>query len=30
MKFTDEIEEALSPQRHIDRLVAPLAVVYAP
>jgi arylformamidase len=28
VKFTDEIEEKLSSQRHIDRLVAPVAVVY--
>ena len=26
VKFTDEIEEALSPQRHLDRLNAPLIV----
>jgi len=28
VKFTDEIEEKLSSQRHIDRLVEPVAVVY--
>ena len=28
IKFTDEIEDALSPQRHIDKLLAPLALVY--
>jgi arylformamidase len=28
VKFTDEIEAKLSPQRHIDRLVAPVAVIY--
>jgi arylformamidase len=28
VKFTDEIEQALSPQRHLDKLVAPVAVVY--
>jgi arylformamidase len=28
VKFTDEIEEKLSSQRHIDHLVAPVAVVY--
>src|SRR5207302_9276437 len=28
VKLTDEIEEKLSSQRHIDRLVAPVAVVY--
>ena len=28
VKFTDEIEEKLSSQRHIDRLVAPVAGVY--
>ena len=28
VKFTDEAEDALSPQRHIDRPVAPIAVVY--
>jgi arylformamidase len=26
VKFTDEMEEALSPQRHLDRLTAPLIV----
>jgi arylformamidase len=26
VKFTDEMEEALSPQRHLDRLNAPLIV----
>jgi arylformamidase len=26
--FTDEIEDALSPQRHLDRLVAPLILSY--
>jgi arylformamidase len=28
VKFTDEMEEKLSPQRHLDKLVAPIAVVY--
>src|SRR5262249_45999480 len=28
VKFTDEIEQALSPQRHLDRLNAPLVVAY--
>jgi arylformamidase len=28
VKFTDEIEEALSPQRHLDQLHAPLIVGY--
>jgi arylformamidase len=28
VKFTDEMEEALSPQRHLDRLVAPLVVAH--
>jgi arylformamidase len=28
VKFTDEIENALSPQRHIDRLRAPIVVAY--
>ncbi|HMH50796.1 MAG TPA: alpha/beta hydrolase [Candidatus Acidoferrum sp.] len=28
VKFTDEIEEALSPQRHLDRLHAPVVVGY--
>ncbi len=28
VKFTDEMEQALSPQRHLDRLVAPLIVAY--
>ena len=28
MKFTDEIEEALSPQRHLDKLHAPVIVGY--
>jgi arylformamidase len=26
--FTDEIEEALSPQRHLDKLTAPVLVAY--
>jgi arylformamidase len=26
VQFTDEMEEALSPQRHLDRLAAPLIV----
>ncbi len=26
--FTDEMEQALSPQRHLDKLVAPLVVAY--
>jgi arylformamidase len=28
VKFTDEVEEKLSPQRHLDKLVAPVALVY--
>jgi arylformamidase len=28
VKFTDEMEEALSPQRHLDKLNAPIIVVY--
>jgi arylformamidase len=28
VKFTDEIEQALSPQRHLDKLHAPLVVAY--
>jgi arylformamidase len=28
VKFTDEMEEKLSAQRHIDKLVAPVALVY--
>ena len=28
VKFTDEIEQALSPQRHLDRLTAPVVVAY--
>src|SRR5262249_33821845 len=28
VKFTDEIEHALSPQRHLDRLNAPLVLAY--
>jgi len=28
INFTDAIEERLSPQRHIDKLLAPLHVVY--
>jgi arylformamidase len=28
IKFTDEIEQALSPPRHIDRIVAPIVLVY--
>jgi arylformamidase len=28
VKFTDDAEDALSPQRHLDRLVAPIAVVH--
>jgi arylformamidase len=28
IKFTDEMEEQLSSQRHIDKIVAPVAVVY--
>jgi arylformamidase len=28
VKFTDEMEEALSPQRHLDRLHAPVIVAY--
>jgi arylformamidase len=28
VKFTDETEEKLSAQRHLDKLVAPIALVY--
>jgi arylformamidase len=28
VKFTDEMEQALSPQRHLDKLVAPLVLAY--
>lgn len=28
VKFTDEVEEALSSQRHLDHLVAPITVLY--
>jgi arylformamidase len=28
IKFTDEMEDKLSPQRHLDKLVAPLSIVY--
>ena len=28
IKFTDEMEQALSPQRHLDKLNAPLVVAY--
>ena len=28
VKFTDEMEQALSPQRHLDKLNAPLIVAY--
>ena len=28
VKFTDEIEETLSAQRHLDKLVAPVALAY--
>lgn len=28
VKFTDEMEEKLSPERHLDKLVAPIALVY--
>jgi arylformamidase len=28
VKFTDAMEEALSPQRHLDRIVAPIVLVY--
>ena len=28
VKFTDEIEQAMSPQRHLDRLRAPIIVTY--
>jgi len=28
VSFTDEMEEALSPQRHIERIVAPVVLVY--
>ncbi len=28
VKFTDEMEQALSPQRHLDKLHAPLVVTY--
>ena len=29
MKFDDRIEHELSPQRHLDRLTAPVVVAYA-
>jgi arylformamidase len=28
VKFTDEAEEALSPQRHLERIAAPITLVY--
>jgi arylformamidase len=28
VKFTDEVEQALSPQRHLDKLNAPLVIAY--
>jgi len=28
VKFTDEMEEQLSPQRHLDRIVAPIVLAY--
>jgi arylformamidase len=28
VKFTDEVEDALSPQRHLERIVAPIVLVY--
>ena len=28
VKFTDEVEDALSPQRHLERIVAPVVLVY--
>jgi len=28
IKFTDEMEEKLSPQRHLDQLITPMAIVY--
>ncbi len=28
VKFTDEAEDALSPQRHLERIVAPMVLVY--
>src|SRR6185436_15082674 len=28
VKFTDAMEDALSPQRHVERVSAPLAIVY--
>jgi arylformamidase len=28
ISFTDEMEEAMSPQRHLDRLLAPVVVTY--
>jgi arylformamidase len=28
VKFTDEIEQQLSPQRHLERIVAPIVLVY--
>jgi arylformamidase len=28
VKFTDEVEQALSPQRHLDRLSAPVVLAY--
>ena len=28
VRFTDEMEDALSPQRHLDRIAAPVVLVY--
>ena len=28
VKFTDEVEQALSPQRHLERIRAPIALIY--
>ncbi len=28
VKFTDEMEQELSPQRHLDRVVAPIVLLY--
>ena len=28
VKFTDEVEDALSPQRHLERIAAPIVLVY--
>ena len=30
VKFTDEMEQALSPERHLDKINAPVIVAYGP